>query len=244
MLGRHETWLGFTHRGTTGATARRSGVDPCLLSCKDRHSATGLMAHKTGQRDFSFRWPFALQKYPSHKKASHPARGKPAPRRLRRSRAAIGSGGKRPAHFDGGKRRARARSARMRKLASFIARDIASPAVKMGNRSLFPAGERSEPRSRIARRLRRPKPTAHSDVGRLWSRRAAGFLWYFRFERKYFLGAVAPPPAPESARQSPVRIPWQSWHTPSRGRGLPAGQTISAARTALPFAVICPNFWP
>ena len=35
-------------------------------------------------------------------------------------------------------------------LSNSIARDIASPAVKMGNRSLFPAGERSEPRSRTA----------------------------------------------------------------------------------------------
>ena len=45
------------------------------------------------------RWPFALQKYPSHIGTSHPARGKPAPRQLRGSRAAIGSGGKKPCPF-------------------------------------------------------------------------------------------------------------------------------------------------
>ena len=66
----------------------------------------------------------------------------------------------------------------MGKLASFIARDIASPAVKMGNRSLFPG---------VAVPL-------------------AFFGTFFRFERKYSpLGAVAPPPAPESARQTPPR---------------------------------------
>ena len=45
------------------------------------------------------RWPFALQKYPSHIKASQPARGKHAHRRLRGSRAAIGSGGKKARPF-------------------------------------------------------------------------------------------------------------------------------------------------
>ena len=45
------------------------------------------------------RWPFALQKYPSHTEAYHPARGKPARRQLRGSRAAIGSGGKKARPF-------------------------------------------------------------------------------------------------------------------------------------------------
>ena len=63
----------------------------------------------------------------------------------------------------------------MGKLASFIARDIASPAVKMGNRSLFPG---------VAVPL-------------------AFFGTFFRFERKYCpLGAAAPTFAPESARQA------------------------------------------
>ena len=40
----HAGWLGFYHRGTTGATARGSGTTSCLLASPDRHSATGLMA--------------------------------------------------------------------------------------------------------------------------------------------------------------------------------------------------------
>ena len=43
-IGRHAAWPGFYRRGTTGATARRSGVATCQLDRKDRHSATGLMA--------------------------------------------------------------------------------------------------------------------------------------------------------------------------------------------------------
>ena len=38
------SWPGFYRRGTTGATARRSGVAPCRVADSDRHSATGLMA--------------------------------------------------------------------------------------------------------------------------------------------------------------------------------------------------------
>ena len=41
----------------------------------------------------------ALQKYPRHIDASQPARGTLAPRQLRGSRAAIGSGGKKPCPF-------------------------------------------------------------------------------------------------------------------------------------------------
>ena len=46
----HAAWLRSYRRGTTGATARRSGVDSCYLHSKDRHSATGLMARNKGQR--------------------------------------------------------------------------------------------------------------------------------------------------------------------------------------------------
>ena len=71
----YASWPGFYRRGTTGATARRSGAAPglvagsdrrsatglmargfsvisCLLACTDRHSATGLMARNEGQRGF------------------------------------------------------------------------------------------------------------------------------------------------------------------------------------------------
>ena len=65
----------------------------------------------------------------------------------------------------------------MRKLANSIARDIASPAGKMGSRSLFPV---------VA-------------VPRVF------FIAFFRFERKYYplSGLQAPSPAPQSARQTP-----------------------------------------
>ena len=46
----HAAWLRSYRRGTTGATACRSGVDSCCLHSKDRHSATGRMARNKGQR--------------------------------------------------------------------------------------------------------------------------------------------------------------------------------------------------
>ncbi len=133
LLGRHAAWPGFYRRGTTGATARRSGAAPCLLTDSDRHSATGLMARNKGQRDFEIPLAFCVAKIPkphqniptrkggrlptvhcgekksspfihaakspSCTEASQPARGKPAHSRLRRSRAAIGSGGKKARPF-------------------------------------------------------------------------------------------------------------------------------------------------
>ena len=45
----------------------------------------------------------------------------------------------------------------------------------------------SRGRGQPRRGYRRPKPTARSDVGRLRSRRAAGFLWYFLSLRKKVL---------------------------------------------------------
>ena len=139
LFERHAAWPGFYRRGTTGATARRSGrAMPCTpyrarwargcswdmqLGCEAtaarrqasrlaglvrlpavwpiqtaiRRQASWLAI--TASMKSKSRWPFALQKYPSHIKASQPARGKYAPRRLRRSRAAIGSGGKKARPF-------------------------------------------------------------------------------------------------------------------------------------------------
>ena len=57
-VGRHAAWPGFYRRGTTGATARQSGVATCQLDRKDRHSATGLMARNKGQRGFVFMLAF------------------------------------------------------------------------------------------------------------------------------------------------------------------------------------------
>ena len=62
----------------------------------------------------------------------------PFPPKRRRSRAAIGSGGKKAAHFDGGKRRVRSAHDSKYNFTNQGARDITSPDVKMGNRSLFP----------------------------------------------------------------------------------------------------------
>ena len=83
---------------------------------------------------------------------------------------------------------------------------LRAPPSKWVIKGFFPAGERSEPRSRTARRA----PADRSP------RRAAGwaasgvavplafFGTFFRTERKYYppLGAAAPPSAPESARQA------------------------------------------
>ena len=68
---------------------------------------------------------------------------------------------------------------------------------------------RGQPR----RGYRRPKPATRSGAGRLWSRRAACFLWYFLSLRKKVLPPSGRKPhcsrrsrrvnPPESARQSP-----------------------------------------
>ena len=105
----------------------------------------------------------------------------------------------------------------------------------MGSKGLFPAGERSEPRSRTARRApadRSPRRIATCAAFGVAVPRAF-FGTFFRFERKYSpLGAVAPPPAPESARQSPGENSlWQSWHTPSRAGDFPRGS--QSARPSL-----------
>ena len=75
----------------------------------------------------------------------------------------------------------------------------------------------SRGRGQPRRGYRRPKPTARSDVGRLRSRRAAGFLWYFLSRRK----KVLPPSGrqPHHQRRSrrvnpPESVSFrQSWRT-------------------------------
>ena len=128
----------------------------------------------------------------------------------------------------------------MGKLASFIARDIASPAVKMGNRSLFPGrvSEANQGRGQPRRGYHRPKPATHSGAGRK-SRRAACFLWYFLSRRKKVrspVGAAAPSSAPQSARQAPsakvvrlrahqraFRSPFGNLRAPKAGEIFPIG---------------------
>ena len=86
---------------------------------------------------------------------------------------------------------------------------LRAPPAKWAIKAFFPAGERSEPRSRTARRA-----PADRSPRRAAGRAASGvavppafFGTFFRFERKYFppLGAAVPPSAPESARQAPGR---------------------------------------
>ena len=128
-------------------------------------------------------------------------------------------------------------------LANNVARDIANSlfqkwAVKGFFRRVSAASRgRGQPR----RGYRRPKPTAHSDVCRLRSRRAACFLWYFLSLRKKVL--------PPSGRQP--HHPRRSRRVnPSSGKGglrlrapkrLSSGQTIGAARTAVRSACCLPE---
>ena len=86
---------------------------------------------------------------------------------------------------------------------------LRAPPAKWAIRAFVPAGEQSEPRPRTARRApagRSPRRAA----GRAASEVAvppAFFGTFFRAERKYCpLGAAAPLPAPESARQAPSGI--------------------------------------
>ena len=131
-----------------------------------------------------------------------------------------------------------------RKLANSAARDIASPAVKMGNKGLFPG---------VA--------VPHAFFGT-----------FFRVERKYYppSGRQPHPLAPESARQAPTKgeflaaeLPlfmqagWLSARPPAppsgsrrtnagvcacgRTKGLSSGQTIGAVRTAVRSACCLPE---
>ena len=58
-----------------------------------------ILATQKASVDLKSRWPFVLQKYTSHIETSQPARGAYAHSQLRRSRAAIGSEGKKARPF-------------------------------------------------------------------------------------------------------------------------------------------------
>ena len=101
----------------------------------------------------------------------------------------------------------------MRKLANSAARDIASPAAKMGSKSLFPG---------VAVPL-------------------AFFCTLFFRHRKKSVSAPwdgQSQSAPESARQSP---PGAGVCACGRTKGLSSGQTIGAARTAVRPACCLPE---
>ena len=90
LLVGHASWPGFYRRGTTGATARRSGAAPCGLHSTDRHSAAGLMAHNKGQRELDFTLAFYVAKITGRAGIS-PIRGETAQRRLRARNPAFSS---------------------------------------------------------------------------------------------------------------------------------------------------------
>ena len=100
----------------------------------------------------------------------------------------------------------------MRKLSSFIARDIASPAVKMGNKSLFPV---------VAVPL-------------------AFFGTFFRFERKYCPPRGGSPTVRAVVGASfPHQGKWDC--ACGRTKGLSSGHTIGAVRTAVRSACCLPE---
>ena len=93
-------------------------------------------------------------------------------------------------------------------LANNSARDIANSLFqKWAVKGFFRrVNEVNRGRGQPRRGYRRPKPTAHSDVGRLRSRRAACFLWYFLSRRKKVLSPVGAA-APHLSRRSRRVIP-------------------------------------
>ena len=124
----------------------------------------------------------------------------------------------------------------MRNLANYAARDIASPAVKMGNKGLFPGrvSEANRGRGQPRRGYRRPKPATRSGAGRK-SCRAAGFLLHTflsppkeKCERPIVLQAL---PSRRSRRVKP----------PSRGGFLAAKLLpIDAMQGGFPLAPLHP----
>ena len=131
----------------------------------------------------------------------------------------------------------------MRKLANSIARDIANSLFqKWAIKGFFPAGEQSEPRSEDSPEgSRRPKPATRSGAGRLWSRRAACFLWYFLSLRKKVLPPSGRQPhRPRRSRRVKLH-PGQGVRACGRTKGLSSGQTIGAVRTAVRSACCLPE---
>ena len=129
------------------------------------------------------------------------------------------------------------------------ARDIANSlfqkwAVKGFFRRVSAANRgRGQPR----RGYRRPKPTAHSDVGRFRSRRAAGFLLHTflsppkeKCERPIGLQAL---PSRRSRRVRPRQGEFLAAKLSpvDASRGLSSGQTIGAVRTAVRPACCLPE---
>ena len=103
----------------------------------------------------------------------------------------------------------------MRKLSSFIARDIASPAVKMGNRSLFPVV--AVPRAffgtffRFERKYFPPRggsPTVRAVVGASCTRSGfpSGKVGVHRHRQVLSAHYLHPFGSPTQAKQHPIRL--------------------------------------
>ena len=65
-------WLRSYRRGTTGATARRSGVASCQLNRKDRRRAMGSPAHNKCQRGLGTMLAFCVMKISKLRRLSKP----------------------------------------------------------------------------------------------------------------------------------------------------------------------------
>ena len=96
---------------------------------------------------------------------------------------------------------------------------------------------RGQPR----RGYRRPKPTAHSDVCRLRSRRAACFLWYFLSLRKKVLPPRGGSPTVRAVVGASSSTRGKGYAPAGAPKGFPRGK--QSARFALPCAplVVCLN---
>ena len=178
---RHAAWLRNYRRSATSLAARGSDVVFCSLDRKGRHSATGLMARNKGQRRFEpmlTLYVTGISKL--RRRASQAASFESATRQLRGEQS-----GDRQRREKGEHERATpVCESRPTSLRATLRAPPSKWAIKAFFRRVSAASRgRGQPR----RGYRRPKPTAHSDVGRLRSRRAACFLWYFLSLRKKVL---------------------------------------------------------
>ena len=198
------TWLQSYRRSATGLAARRFGVVSCQLAGTDRHSTKGLVACVKGQRDLEI--PLGLLpceiSRPTLKHlnwrwltcSSTQAAAKQSGDRQRREKgspiltAEKGEHERAPPVCESWPTPLRA--------------TLRAPPSKWAIRAFFRrVSVANQGRGQPRRGYRRPKPATRSGAGRLRSRRAACFLWYFLSLRKKVL--------PPSGRQP---------HRPRRSR--------------------------
>ena len=181
-------------RGFTAARRRASrlaGLVQIPASCTAKTAIrrrASWLAEKASV-DWISRWPFALRKNTSYAKAPHPAGVEYVPRQLRRGSAAIGSGGKKARPFCRRKKGEHERAPPL--CVSYPAplrATLRAPPSKWAIEAFFRrVSAANRGRGQPRRGSRRPKPATRSGAGRLWSRRAACFLWYYLSLRKKVL---------------------------------------------------------